>query len=81
MTESEEAAYLQGERAAWRSILAQAVRELGMEGRSPESWILEREAAIAALRDRCRDYGDNDWAENLHLADVINKHIDWRGLD
>ena len=35
----------------------------------------EREVAVAALRELCGEYGDNDWADDLHLADVIEKHL------
>ncbi len=45
--------------------------------RSP--WDFEREATVAMLRAVCAEYGDNDWPDNLHLADVIEKHL-WRNL-
>lgn len=64
-----------GNRAAWRSILQQALRELGAEGHTVESLVAEREAAIAALRHLCDAWGDNDWDESLHLADIIEKHL------
>jgi predicted secreted protein len=37
--------------------------------------VLEREAAVQALREMCRDFGDNDWPEDLHLADILDKHL------
>ena len=37
--------------------------------------MLERREAVAALRTICADYGDNDWPGDLHLADVIEKHL------
>jgi len=49
--------------------------ELGMEGRTLESLVAEREAAVAALRSVCGDFGDNDWSSEVHLADVIEKHL------
>lgn len=79
MNEQEEAAYIQGARAAWRRILAEALRGLG--GYSDpgdftrERLIAEREEAISALRSLCREFGDNDWDEKLSLADVIEKHL------
>lgn len=27
------------------------------------------------LRILCDHYGDNDWADDLHFADVIEKHL------
>lgn len=38
--------------------------------------ISERQAAIQALRELCEDHGDNDWPDDLHLADIINKHLE-----
>lgn len=35
----------------------------------------ERVAAIATLRIECAEYDDNDWPDNLHLADIIEKHL------
>lgn len=35
----------------------------------------ERSAAVDALRELCGEYGDNDWDSDLHLADVIEKHL------
>jgi predicted secreted protein len=37
--------------------------------------IIEREEAINTLRDLCREHGDNDWSDDLHLADIIDKHL------
>lgn len=77
MIPKEETAYMQGHRAAWQQVLNEALRQLGYD--SPESnaarWASEREAAIQSLRARCREKGDNDWDENMHLQDIINKHL------
>ncbi len=77
MNESEEAAYAQGHRAAWQKILNEALRQLGYD--SPEGaaarWASEREAAIQSLRALCREKGDNEWDENLHLQDIIEQHL------
>lgn len=67
-----------GNRAAWMRLFSMALGELGYD--NPEfatqhAWILEREATVAALRSLCEDFGDNDWPDNLHLADVIEKHL------
>lgn len=66
--------YVQGSNAEWRSILAEAIRHLGPEG-TAEQWRLERADTVAALRTICDELGDNDWPDDLHLADVINKHL------
>ena len=73
--DSNEDYYMRGSRAAWSTMLQQCITHLGYTGRTLESLILEREAAVAALRSICEDYGDNDWPDNLHLADVIEKHL------
>lgn len=73
----DEKSYIQGSRAAWSSVLRECLRNLGYE--NPEAqkanWITEREAAIAQLRAVCKSFGDNDWDESLHLADIIEKHL------
>lgn len=67
----------EGWRAGWLNILRQAIEALGYDDMRTQkrAWILEREAVIAALREVCRDHGDNDWSNGLHLADVIQKHL------
>lgn len=75
MTESEEQAYVEGNRAAWRELYQLAAKNLGYENVPEAKYIIERERAVAALRSVCRDYGDNDWPDNLSLADVIEKHL------
>ena len=77
MNEEQEQVYLHGQRAAWLSMLRTCLRELGLEDAEPEGawWVLEREEAMAVLRRVCEEYGDNDWSEYVHLADVIDKHL------
>ena len=79
MTKEEETAYIQGARTAWRRVLAEALRALatydGADELSRERLIAEREEAISMLRSLCREFGDNEWNEKLHLADIIDKHL------
>lgn len=75
MTEQEEQAYSEGNRAAWLHIYAEAARMLGYDGLPEARLAIEREQAVAALRILCRDHGDNDWPDDLHLRDVIDKHL------
>lgn len=72
-----EESYEQGSRMAWRLMLQKCCRELGYDDieAAKVRWIGEREAAISALTDVCSEYGDLDWDNNLHLADVIEKHL------
>ena len=73
-----EQGYVAGARAAWTSILEEACRQLGYDETATRmSWVSERERAVQALRELCRMHGDNDWHEHLHLADIIDKHLDW----
>lgn len=44
-------------------------------GRSYESLAAEILTARRQLRIECGDLGDNDWPDNLHLSDVIEKHL------
>lgn len=39
-------------------------------------WIAERLEVVTALRRICERYGDNEWDENLHLVDVVEKHLE-----
>lgn len=77
MNEKEEVAYEQGARMAWLQMLQTGLQHLGYD--DPESrklaWVTEREGAIHALRGLCREVGDNEWSEDLHLADIIEKHL------
>jgi len=74
--------YIRGHRAALTSMLQQVLGDLGYQDTEATlaKWILEREATVAALRSVCAAYGDNDWDERLHLADVVEKHLG-RNLD
>jgi hypothetical protein len=35
---------------------------------------------VKVLRQVCEQHGDNDWPDDLHLADIIEKHL-WRHLE
>ena len=75
--ERSERDYEGGRRSAARRLLFMALELLGFEGTEGErnKWILERERAVATLRDLCKQWGDNDWESNLDLGDVIVKHL------
>lgn len=78
MTETEAAAYLEGSRVAWASMLQECLKRLGMEGDIEEqcaALVAERVLTVSALRDVCAEHGDNDWPDELHLADVVEKHL------
>jgi len=40
----------------------------------------ERQEVLLKLREICGVFGDNDWSDDLHFADVLEKHL-YRHLD
>lgn len=72
----EKKAYFEGRRSAFRQMLQPCIAELE-PGPEREAAIIigERVDAIAVLRRLCAKYGDNDWTDNLHLGDIIEKHL------
>lgn len=74
-----EAGYMAGRTRVYLNQFVEASRELGYE--NPSLWkakkfIIEREETIVILRNLCEKYGDNDWGNNLHLGDIIEKHLE-----
>lgn len=68
--------YTIGQRSVWRQLLSRCLVELGYGDKSTaEMLIVERENVIAALREVCEEFGDNNWPSNLYLPDVIEKHL------
>lgn len=70
-------AYKAGKRRAWKDFLSQVLRDLGVDDplAARTRWVLEREEAVSALRDACKEHGDNSWPDDMHLGDVITKHL------
>lgn len=75
MNADEERAYVCGSNAAWRSMLGQCMRELNITGGTVESLTKERIDVVLLLRRVCAEFGDNEWPDELHLCDVIEKHL------
>jgi len=68
--------YEMGRRASLMSQLGRILKELGYgEDITKEALIYEREETIATLRLACDEFGDNDWEGDLHMTDIINKHL------
>lgn len=78
LNEKEEAAYVLGHRRAWLELFEKCLRELGYGSSEAAKarWIKERESIVAALRRICSEHGDNEWEPDLHLGDVIEKHLE-----
>lgn len=78
MTQDEhDVAYTEGYRLALRQHIMLGLAHLGYEGAEKKAlqWVVEREQAIGQLRALCKEFGDNDWDEQLHLGDIIEKHL------
>jgi len=58
-------------------MLQECLKHLGYDGSEAEKvrWIVEREAAISALRTVCAEVDDNGWPDDLHLSDIIENHV------
>jgi hypothetical protein len=69
--------YIEGGRRAWLTILQNAIRALGINDvdAGKARWVLERQETVAKRREICGEYGDDDWPDDLHLADVLEKHL------
>ena len=70
-----DAGYEAGRRATWLSVLSTALRELGHDAPEGAALAKERAETVAVLRQLCAEHGDNDWSDDLHLADVVEKHL------
>ena len=65
--------YQSGQQSVWKDLLQLALRNLPEA--KPESYRMERLDTISWLRTRCELYGDNDWPDELHLIDILDKHL------
>jgi len=76
-----ERTYVEGQRSAWAEMLRAGLRQLGyMTEGEPIEVVAARlatqlEETRQALRSVCKAYGDNRWTDDLHLADVVEKHL------
>ena len=78
MNEKEEQIYIEGEAQAFKKMISHfqnELRGLGVELKTKDQFDQERIDTIATLRQVCREHGDNDWPDDLHLSDIINKHL------
>lgn len=78
MNDHEEIIYLEGKNNALKDTILHCQNELrnnGVELKTDEKFSQERVDVIKTLRSFCREFGDNNWDDNLHLSDVIDKHL------
>lgn len=79
--ERDEAKWTEGEQAAYRAMLGVVLDGLRSTGTTDDPSVriaqleLYQSEIIAALRAACDEFGDNDWPDDLHVADVIEKHL------
>jgi hypothetical protein len=81
--EDEQRQYVRGQRMAWKQMLDECLKNLepqiGGAGTSPVQRVAiltsHLEETRAMLRRVCGEHGDLDWADDLHLADVVDKHL------
>lgn len=84
-TEESEIDYVRGSKRAWLTMLSECLKHLGYDGLrqlgcddseiSRVKLVAERSETVLILRSLCKEFGDNDWSDDLHLADVIEKHL------
>lgn len=77
--EQKEQNWLLGNTAAYRAVLLYCAGNLDADDPLKKAAVLiaERRDAIAALRGLCERCGlPNDWPDDLHLTDIIGKHIE-----
>jgi hypothetical protein len=70
-----DAAFIRGQNSVWTRQLKEALFNLDSAKSPSATWAVERAEVVAALRSFCDEWGDNDWPDNLHLSDVIEKHL------
>ena len=75
MSEAEEKIWQAGRSAAFVSIVENVTSQLPRGKAEQAALLTERQRAIVALRELCAKFGDNDWPDDLYLADIIEKHL------
>lgn len=61
-----------GRKSAWELLFSKIEELITLQQQAHKA---ERKETIMVLRILCKYFGDNDWDENLHLADIIDKHL------
>ena len=69
--------YELGRRGALLKVIQDCFNALRVDdpARGQAAWVLERQELILHLRRLCAIYGDNDWTEDDHLGDVLDRHL------
>lgn len=80
--EEEEKIHIEVRASALKEIIVHCqgkLRSLGVELKTDEQFSPERIDIIQTLRSLCKDHGDNDWTEDLHISDILDKHLNFNG--
>lgn len=78
-----EESYNEGKRRALINLARHLCRELADCEQDPSihrrvlALEAERLEVVSCLRRLCAEYGDNDWPDDLHIVDVIERHVAW----
>ena len=77
LQEVQEAYYELGQKQLLVSQMREIIRQLGYPAESTVGvFIIEREEALIALRQKCQDAGKpSNFPDDLHLADIIQKYL------
>lgn len=75
MNERDELNYGLGRQMMAREMLSTILHDLPEADKDVARHHLYLMEIRAQLRSVCEDFGDNDWDDNLHLGDVIDKHL------
>ena len=77
MQEMQEAYYELGQKQLLVSQMREIIKQLGYPAESTVGvFIIEREEALIALRQKCQDAGKpSNFPDDLHLADIIQKYL------
>jgi len=65
--------YISGEQAFARRIMGECIKTLPPADKA--QWSLERIDVVAKLREICGEFGDNEWSDDLHIVDILDKHL------
>lgn len=64
-----------GRKSALREVLRVIWPALNDDEKDVAGLQEERAETVMQLRELCAEFGDNDWPDELHLGDVIDKHL------
>lgn len=72
--------YQRGRKSIAGAFIRECWDELDPVMKDKVAMVIDRDKTVAMLRQICEEHGDNDWSDNLSLADVIEKHL-WIHLE